>query len=129
MEKNFSWEELFEFLELESNEIEQTEETISYNDNFFKYFTDYMNISYLEEIKESDLYLINKWKRIFFSCSNLSDYFYYLEKPFKTNSDSTEIKKIIPNISSENSNSSILSLSQSKELINSNNDINIIQDL
>ena len=38
------------------------------------------------------------------------------------------MKKIIPNISSENSNSSILSLSQSKELINSINDINIIQD-
>ena len=83
MEKNFSWEELFECLELESNEIDQTEETISYNDNFLKYFTDYMNISYLEDIKESDLYLINKWKRIFYSCANLSDYFYYLEKPIK----------------------------------------------
>ncbi len=155
MEKNFSWEELFECLELESNDLDQSEEIISYSENFLNYFNDYMNISYLEEIKESDLYLLNKWKRIFYSCANLSDYFYYLEKPiktqrpkihnvslnltkdskehskskknfsFNTSSDSGETKKIIPNISSENSNSSILSLSQSKELNNSINDINI----
>ena len=78
-----SWNKLFNDLESYeiSEELQKEEKPIQLEELFLDYFNDYCKISYLEDIKESDLYLINKWKLIFLHNVELDDYFYYLDKP------------------------------------------------
>ena len=63
-----TWNKLFN--ELNSYDISpdllNEADPIQLKELFLDYFDDYCKVSYLEDIKESDLYLINKWKFFFF---------------------------------------------------------------
>ena len=80
-EKENSWDILLE--DISSEDIPKDEKQpyfLNLEGLFLKYFTDYCNISYLEDIKENDVYLINKWKLIFFHCIELDEYFLKLDQ-------------------------------------------------
>lgn len=51
--------------------------------SFEKYFNDYCAISYLEDIKDIDVYLLNKWQFIFHQCITLDDLFFKVKSPSK----------------------------------------------
>ena len=76
------------------------------------YFNDYCNISYLEDIKQNDVYLINKWKLLFYHSIELDDYFLKLVKK-KINSPPFSFKKK-RNRSSQNKNNKSFNV-QSKQ--------------
>ena len=80
--KEDTWNKLFK--DLDSDEMleiasKEEEKPIELKELFLDYFQDYCKISYLEDIKENEVYLINKWKCIYFHCVELDDYFYFLE--------------------------------------------------
>ena len=77
-----SWNKLFHDLNTYdiAEDLQKPENPFELKELFLDYFNDYCKISYLEDIKENDLYLINKWKLIFFHCVELDDYFFYLDK-------------------------------------------------
>lgn len=58
-----------------------------------KFFDDYCKVSYLEDIKENDVYLINKWKLVFFHCIELDDYFLKLHNKTLPNNKNKGDKK------------------------------------
>lgn len=60
---------------------------------FLKFFDDYCKVSYLEDIKENDVYLINKWKLVFFHCIELDDYFLKLDNKTLPNNKNKGDKK------------------------------------
>ena len=76
------WNKLLK--DLDSDDIfenlnKEEEKPIELKELFLDYFQDYCKISYLEDIKENEIYLINKWKCIYFHCVELDVYFYFLE--------------------------------------------------
>ena len=104
--------------------------------DFGKYFTDYCEIKYLEDIKESEYYLIKKWKNIFYHCVQLDDYFYHLAPDYivkdknnksislnksKSKSDSHNILNITPN---KSGSFQIINTSDIKDEINISKDKN-----
>ena len=68
--KEKEWEELFKGIDFNESNILQEDKNLDENlelaQSFSIYFNDYCKISYLNDIKESHLYLLNKWKFIFF---------------------------------------------------------------
>lgn len=58
-----------------------------------KFFDDYWKLSYLEDIKENDVYLLNKWKLVFFHCIELDDYFLKLDNKTLPNNKNKGDKK------------------------------------
>ena len=55
--------------------FEKELELIDVDKQFYKYFDDYCKISYLQDIKNEDVYLINRWKFIFYHCVMLDGLF------------------------------------------------------
>ena len=76
------WNELIKEIDFEDatflSEDLNLEEKIELNESFTTYFNDYCKISYLNDIKEKHLYLLNKWKFIFFQCVIFDDFYFYL---------------------------------------------------
>ena len=72
--KEKEWEELFKGIDFKESNILQEDKNLDENlelaQSFSIYFNDYCKISYLNDIKESHLYLLNKWKFIFFTVLN-----------------------------------------------------------
>ena len=82
-----NWNDIFNFINqddlddeipIDNNFDKNLEEIVlsQLDSSFEKYFNDYCTISYLEDIKDKDVYLINKWKYIFHQCVTLDDLFY-----------------------------------------------------
>ena len=89
MNSEEEWIELFE--KLEANDMkneEKSEKKIELFDNFTEYFDDYCKISYLEDLKEENVYLINKWKFLFYHCAQFDDYLFYLKPNLQEKSKS-----------------------------------------
>ena len=61
---------------IESIALKNKDENYELDNTFKLYIDDYCEVGYLEDIKENDMYLINKWKLIFFHCVKLDDYFF-----------------------------------------------------
>ena len=79
-EEENSWKILLE--DIISEDIPQVEKQsyfLNLESLFLEYFDDYCKVSYLEDIKENEVCLINKWKLIFFHCIELDDYFLKLD--------------------------------------------------
>ncbi len=76
-----AWNKLFKELNAYdiSSDLINEADPIQLKELFLDYFDDYCKVSYLEDIKENDLYLINKWKFIFFHNVELDDFFFYLD--------------------------------------------------
>ena len=121
--------------EAENKQLEPFDLENVYTD-FGKYFTDYCKIKYLEDIKESEYYLIKKCERIFYHCVQLDDYFYHLDPDYivkdknnksisfnksKSKSDSKNILNITPN---KSSSELIINTSDIKDEINISKDKN-----
>ena len=142
-EEEETWNKILDYLDTldihegEYKQLEPFDLENAYPD-FGKYFTDYCNIKYLEDIKESEYYLIKKWEMIFYQSIQLDDYFYHLdendvikEKNNKSNSFNQSKSKsksgsqINLNINTNKSGSNLLiSTSDIKEEINLSKDKN-----
>ena len=131
--KEEEWNKLFKDLDSDEKfEISSKEEEkpIELKELFLDYFQDYCKISYLEDIKENEVYLINKWKCIFFHCVELDDYFYFLEDK---NNASLSLKNRKRNNGKKNSS---LNSIKNKQLnsdksssINSENNLSIVGNI
>ena len=108
-------------------------ELVDLDKQFYKYFEDYCKISYLKDIKNEDLYIINKWKFIFYHCIMLDGLFQtanYIKKNAQKKMPKEEKKISFENsseFSSSNSrtnitNEDIFKKSQSFTSTNSLND-------
>ena len=102
------WIELLEEIDFTDSNIspdyKNLEEKIELNESFTTYFNDYCQISYLNDIKENQIYLLNKWKLIFFHCVQLDDFYFYLNnKNVNLLSNSCESLKTIK-IGTKNNN-------------------------
>ena len=128
----------FDKLDIPEEEKKQIEpfDLVNVYTDFGKYFTDYCEIKYLEDIKESEYYLIKKWKNIFYHCVQLDDYFYHLDPDYivkdknnksislnksKSKSDSHNILNITPN---KSGSFQIINTSDIKDEINISKDKN-----
>ena len=84
-EEEEAWNKILDYLDTldihegEYKQLEPFDLENAYPD-FGKYFTDYCNIKYLEDIKESEYYLIKKWEMIFYQSIQLDDFFYHLDE-------------------------------------------------
>ena len=108
-----------------SPEDKKLEEKIELNESFTTYFNDYCKISYLNDIKENHLYLLNKWKLIFFHCVKLDDFYIYLNnKNINLSSFSSENLKAIKIGTKNKSKNESLNSENKKQLIFDNNDSN-----
>ena len=106
--KEKEWIELLEEIDFTDSNIspdyKNLEEKIELNESFTTYFNDYCQISYLNDIKENQIYLLNKWKLIFFHCVQLDDFYFYLNnKNVNLLSNSCESLKTIK-IGTKNNN-------------------------
>ena len=83
-EEENTWNDIFNELDDLDSAIglDEEQKPFELNEEFEKYFYDYCKIKYLEDIKEEDYYLVNKWKLIFYHCVQLDDYFFYLKKNY-----------------------------------------------
>ena len=114
------WNELMKGIDFEDVTIlpedKKLEEKIELNESFTNYFNDYCKISYLNDIKESHLYLLNKWKFIFFHCVKLDDLYFYFSKNNSNSISSGDNLIVTPSIIDNSINN--LSIKEELNIIN-----------